>query len=288
MILLQTVYIDVYFLINFTVDILAVYIALKLSKMQMVPIRLILSGVLGATLATVELFLANNAIIHILLCAVFLFLLSLIACRRASIFRRIKFLLLFFVGSFIISGIVNLVYNALDKYAKDFFEGLDKGNENRKILIFSLIILIVIGVFRILLILFSNSISEKSMHLHIEVENKCADVDALVDSGNLVKDPMNMCSVVFLNRTVASQLFPREVLELSDLDKLEMSFKKRVRLIPVTRNGETHIMTGVRVDNISVVVGYSCEEIDATVVIDKEGTYGGYDALAPYIAIEND
>ena len=136
---MRTLYIDVYFLINFTVDILAVYIALKLSKMQTVPIRLILSGVLGATLATVELFLANNAIIHILLCAVFLFVLSLVACRRASILRRIKFLLLFFVGSFIISGVVNLIYNALDKYANDFFESLDKGNENRKILIFSLI-----------------------------------------------------------------------------------------------------------------------------------------------------
>ena len=82
--------------------------------------------------------------------------------------------------------------------------------------------------------------------------------------------------------------FEKGVLELSDLDKLETSFKKRVRLIPVTRNGETHIMTGVRVDNISVVVGDSYEEIDATVVIDKEGTYGGYDALAPYIAMKND
>ena len=285
---MQTIYIDVYFLINFTVDILAIYIALKFSKMKTVAVRLILSALLGAAFATVELFLQENIFLHIALSSVFLILLSFVACRRASILRRIKFLLSFFVASFIISGIVNLVYNVLDKYAKPFFEGMDSSSENRKILIFSLIILIVIGVFRILIMLFSNSMSEKSMRLHIEVENKCAEVDALVDSGNLVKDPMSMCSVIFLNRNAASRLFPSQILELSELDKLESSFKKRIRLIPVTRNGETHIMTGVRVDSISAVHNGDLQEIDATVVIDKEGTYGGYDALAPYFAIGND
>ncbi len=285
---MQTIYIDVYFLINFTVDILAIYIALKFSKMKTVAVRLILSALLGAAFATVELFLKENIFLHITLSSVFLILLSFVACRRASILRRIKFLLSFFVASFIISGIVNLVYNVLDKYAKPFFEGMDSSSENRKILIFSLIILIVIGVFRILIMLFSNSMSEKSMRLHIEVENKCAEVDALVDSGNLVKDPMSMCSVIFLNRNAASRLFPSQILELSELDKLESSFKKRIRLIPVTRNGETHIMTGVRVDSISAVHNGDLQEIDATVVIDKEGTYGGYDALAPYFAIGND
>ena len=48
-------------------------------------------------------------------------------------------------------------------------------------------------------------------------------------------------------------------------------------------------MTGLRVDKVFVLKEKFKEEIDATIVIDKEdGTFGGYYALAPYVtAISN-
>ena len=75
-------------------------------------------------------------------------------------------------------------------------------------------------------------------------------------------------------------------MELSDIDSLNPNFRKRIRLIPVTRNSETHVMTGVRVDKVVICNEKRREEINATIVIDKEeGTFGGYYALAPYVAV---
>ena len=111
----------------------------------------------------------------------------------------------------------------------------------------------------------------------------------MIDTGNLVKDPMNMNPVIFIKKTLAEKILPIEVIELSHLDSLTPDFRKRIRLVPVTQNSQTHVMTGVRVDRVMVFNGNSKEAIDATIVIDKEeGTYGGYYALAPYVAVCSD
>ena len=76
--------------------------------------------------------------------------------------------------------------------------------------------------------------------------------------------------------------------DLTDIDLLDDDYRKRIRLIPVTRLGSTHIVTGVRADSVTVSNGKRCEEVSFTVGIDnEEGTYGGYEVLAPYAAMKN-
>ena len=81
---------------------------------------------------------------------------------------------------------------------------------------------------------------------------------------------------------------PPEITELSTLDMLSDDLRRRVRLVPVTKDGKTHIMIGVRADRIELVTDDRCEPVEMTVVIDREGgKFGGYDALVPLDAIEN-
>ena len=68
---------------------------------------------------------------------------------------------------------------------------------------------------------------------------------------------------------------------------LDYSYKKRIRLIPITKGERTRVMTGVRVDRLLVKVEKKYVETEATVVIDKdEGDFGGYFALAPSVILE--
>ena len=286
---MKTLYIDVYFLINFTVDILAAFVSLRLLNIATTVKRLVFTGITGAILAILHLFLGDNKFVGILMYACFSFLVTVIACRKASASRRIKFLILFYISTFTIGGIVSYIYDLLDEHIGNALAYLDSGAENRKMLFFSLIILLVIGVFRFLIMIFSNSMGEKSVRIGICIDEKRMELDALIDSGNLVRDPMNMNPVIFIKKATAGRLFPSALLELADIDKLAYSYKKRVRLVPVTRNGATHVMTGVRVDSVCLIKeGGRSEEINATIVIDREGgTFGGYEALAPYAAICN-
>ena len=271
-------------MINFTVDILAIFFALKLTHLRADIRRILLCAMLGGVFAILELFIRRKAF-NLLLTALFLLLTAQISCRTASMSRRIKFLLSFYISTFLISGIVSFMYELMDKYLKEI---LIQSNEttNKKALVFSVIILLMIGVLRLFVMIFSSSVNQKSVRIAINIHDKRTEVEALVDTGNLVKDPMNMNPVIFIKKDYARSIFPNEVIELSHLDMLPTEYRKRIRLIPVTRNGQTHVMTGVRVDEVALISSSGKERIDATVVIDKEeGTFGGYLALAPYVAV---
>ena len=284
---MKTLYIDVYFMVNFTVDMLAVFIALKMVHLKASIKRLILSGLLGSLLAVAELFIENK-VWSILLGAIFIILITFICTKEASILRKIKFLISFYIAAFLISGGVTFIYGVMDKHLKDLLI-TSAGSANRKALVFSLIILMMIGVLRLFIMMFSNSINQKSARILIEIGDKSLGLDAMIDTGNLVKDPMNMNPVIFIKKSFAEKILPSEVIDLSNLDSLTPDFRKRIRLVPVTRNSQTHVMTGVRVDRVMVFNGNSKEDINATIVIDKEeGTFGGYYALAPYVAVCSD
>ena len=283
---MKTLYIDVYFMINFTVDILAIFVAQKIVHISINIRRLILSGLIGAIFAVCELFI-DSSLFHILWSSLFILIISVISCKNTSVSRKIKFLLSFYVAVFLIGGIVSFMYQLMDKYLKNILVESNK-SANGKALVFSAVILLIIGALRLFIMLFSGSVNEKSVKIRIELNDKSMEIEALVDTGNLVKDPMNMNPVIFIKRSYAEKIFPSEVIELWHLDSLSTEFKKRIHLIPVTRSAQTHVMTGVRVDKVTVYSGDRAERIDATIVIDKEeGTFGGYYALTPYVAICN-
>ena len=288
MITLKTLYADVYFLINFTVDILAISIALRICNIKFKIGRVMFSGAMGAAFAFVDLFLPQYRALRFLLAILFTLIISWISCGKVSLYRYAKFIAYFYIASFFISGAVTYLYELLDKYFGNIFVEVDSSG-SRRALIFSLIILLIIGILRILIMFFSNSISEKCIRLYIRIEGKTLELESLIDTGNLVRDPMNMNPVVFLKPIAAAYIFPAQIIDLSEIDKLSNDYKKRIRLVPITKGGETHVMTGVRVDEIAVYNSAGKrEEIDATIVIDKEGgTYGGYEALMPYAAIKD-
>ena len=280
---MKTLYIDVYFMINFTVDILAIFVALKMVHLGIRMGRIILCGILGGAFAILELFLPIKAL-EVLLAAIFLLLITQISCIGASWSRRIKFLFSFYISTFLISGIVNFMYQLMDRYVKNI--AIESGQStNKKALAFSLIILLMIGALRLFIMMFSGATNETNVDLVINIGGKRLEIEALIDTGNLVKDPMNMNPVIFIKKAYAERIFAKEVLELSHLDDLPLEYRKRIRLIPVTRGGQTHVMTGVKVDSVIMRREEREEPLDATIVIDKEeGTYGGYFALAPYVA----
>ena len=285
---MKTFYIDVYFLVNFTVDLLSIHLALRLTKVSSTFSRVLIASVFGASLSILELFFISSALGSLILNLCFLTALCIFAPRSCRFFIRIRFCFFFFIVESLFGGLVYLYYATLDKYLKDRLAGFVGGTENRKALIFSIIILFSNGVIRLMMFLFSSSSSEKTAKLRVKIGNRYVESDALIDSGNLVTDPMNMNPVLFIKPSLAKDLLPREVVELCGIDELDREYKKRIRLIPITRFGQTHVMTGIRPDSVTVVSGEKERAVELTVAIDKEGgTYGGYEMLAPAAALEN-
>ena len=135
---------------------------------------------------------------------------------------------------------------------------------------------------------FSGVESEESARVEISFMDNTAVVSAFVDSGNLAVDPMDMSPILLLKRDVAKSILPENIIDLCNIDSLDRSVKKRIRLIPVSRGGQTHVLVGVKADAVRLIDGESSEELRVTLAIDKEGgDFGGYKALMPSAALIN-
>jgi len=285
---LRTLYIDVYFLINFTVDVLAVYFASRLSKVGVSGRRGVLAALFGALSACLIVLYGGEGMPSFLFSALSLFMIAIIATGKISKRRRWKFIFSFLIFEALSGGAAYYLWSFLDKYIYEKFSTSGGGATNRKLILFSLLVLLSIGVFKMIVSFFSNLECEGSVKCEIRFFDKSVQTEAFVDSGNLAIDPMDMRPVLFIKKEVAQKLFPESVIELKDPDSLDRAVRKRIRLVPVTRGQQTHVLTGMRVDSVQVFGKNGSEEISVTVAIDKEGgNYGGYSALMPSAAIND-
>lgn len=284
----KTLYIDVYFLINFTVDILSLYFASRFSKVPTSIKRLIISALFGGISAVTVVLMPENALIKLIVSTLGLITMGIIAPKKVSYQRKIKFIFAFLIFEALVGGFVSFVWGILDKYISALFTEMDGGAVNRKMLVLSLIVLLSIGVFKMLISFFSNVESEGSVSLEISFLDKKTTVSAFVDSGNLAIDPMDMSPIILIKQDLAKDILPGNIIDLCDIDSLDRSVKKRIRLIPISRGGETHVLVGVKADSVKMINDDKTEELLVTLAIDKEGgTFGGFKALMPSAALNN-
>lgn len=282
---MKTLYIDIYFLINFTVDVVSLYFAGLFSKIKCKNKRIILAAAIGAFASCLIIFI-DYAFISIL-ASVLSLLIMIFVCIGISISKRsVVFGISFLVFISLIGGFVSYFWEFLSKV----FEGyvIENDRINRKVLFLAIIVLLSIGVFKMFITVMNTSNIDTKVDLSIQLQDKMCEAEALIDTGNLAIDPMSMRPVMIVKKELAKRLLPEEIIELSNVDGIDASMKKRIRLVPISRGGQTHVLVGIRPDNVKVKAKNSYEEIDVIIAIDKEGgDYGGFLALMPASAIKN-
>ncbi len=284
---MQTLYIDVYFFINFTVDMLSLFISSKLCALYVRFRRLFLLSFFFSLFACAYI-LFKGIILKICVSVLFFLFFTVFIARNMSILRRIKAFITFYITQALLGGIVYSMYVWIERNLSGKLLPGSLDSENRYALVISLLILFSIGVIKILLMLLPSDIKEENIKISLKIGGAYVEADALIDSGNLVCDPMNMSPVVFIKENLAERILPENIISLSNVDALPLDLQRRIRLIPLTRNGETHVIVGVRMDKVELIRNNKREEINVTVAIDNErGTFGGYFALLPLRAVKN-
>ena len=281
----MTLYIDVYFLINFTVDLLAVYFSCTFSKTRCSVKRMITASLIGALYSVFAvLFFNNKFLIFVISFFIFAFMI-LIITRGLKIYRKFKYAISFLLFQLFIGGCVYYGYCTLSNYISDkMLEGITENNKS--ILILSLLVLLSIGIIKLILLFFNNVRCEGSAVIELHLNERHIKFDALIDSGNLAKDPFDSSPVMLIGVNEA-----RKLVDLPDsaekYDNLLVELKKRIRIIPITRGGIKKILYGIKPDKAFYVKGKCKTEIKITMAIDyDEGVYGGYTGLIPLSALE--
>ena len=282
---MRVLYIDVYFLINFTVDLLSLYFSLAMLHFSPVRWRLVLSSLIGATYASLSVLLHTSTALLLILSLVSLIGMILLISPGVGMYRRMKLSFLFLFLQLLIGGIVHFGYDLLRRLLSNV--GLSGSVENRKLLYLAALILLALGILRLAMALLSGASGEESLEIGITVMGRRYYGSALVDSGCFLCDPLDGTAVVLIKRGVAERLLPDEFL-FENMSSIPEEYKKKLRLIPIRVFGAQRILTGIRPDDFYICKNSKKERVRVVLAYDKEdGDYEGYKVLIPSAIAKN-
>jgi hypothetical protein len=137
---------------------------------------------------------------------------------------------------------------------------------------------------RLVSLLFKNTASVRSLELKLVIGQKEYITCGLVDTGNMLSDPLDGRPVIIVKKSV---LFGNEKIKVSAiLNNADTDYKKLIRIIPIKGVGQTKVLYGLRC-KAYLLNGKKNTEIKATEAVcaidEDEGSFGGFDALIPAV-----
>ncbi len=278
---MQTLYIDVYFLVNFVVDTVSLFFGMRLSRATESFWRCVLGGALAALVSVVCVLVTMPRVLFFL----FFFgsLLAICALVAAKDTKKIYFRLLlwFLLLESLIGGVVYALYMHLDNIIKNINIATNSGAENRMFLYLATAALFGIGAVRLISLLFCSARQIRMMQLSCTLFDTPIALDCLYDSGNFLTDPTSAYPVVLVKSRALVNVLSEDFL-CERYDRLPEAYATLLRLIPVHGVSGIRILSGLVVRDAVLSDGET--EIKRTIVLapDKEdGDFGGYLGLLP-------
>lgn len=284
---MKTFYIDVYFLINFTIDLLALYFASLYFRLPARLWRLCFSAGVGAGAACALILLSVQGVVSVLFGALSLFFMLHIAAGRVRFFRFLRFSLGFLFLELLLGGTVYFLYGALERLFNIIKIEGNYGAENRKLLLFAILVLLGVGALHLASAALASACGEHICEVSFSLFDKKIRVCAFVDSGNLLRDPLDGTAVMLWKAGEAAGYLPPSLLGGCAGVSENGRMKSRLRLIPLHTGERTRMLCGYRAENAEVRIQKRWEKVKLIIAIDEEdGSYGGYGALLPSAVLD--
>lgn len=273
----MTVYVDIIFLENLCMNYIILFATGLIGKSKIKQIRLMLSSILGSVYAILTfssiLKSFSGLIIKVLLSIGMVYL----AYKPFNIKKLFKMLLVFYLTSFVFGGCAFALLYFVKPEEIFMKDGLFIGTYPIKIALLGGIVgfSLVITTFKIV----KSKISKNDMFCDIVVHlnGKSSKVKAMIDTGNLLKDPISRIPVIVVEKEMIEGLVPKNILDHTEdiivgkendiLEELENSnWIAKFRMIPFTSLGKQHgLLLGIKADKVEIF--YEDSELEITSVI---------------------
>ena len=283
----EEIYADVLFIINFSMDFLSLYIVGRLMHFVMEAKRVIAGASLGALYGVLELLMTLTALRQTALTLGVLCLMCLVAFGRKSFRTYITSVGLTFGVSMLIGGIMTSAFLKLGNAVSYLEIGGTIATVYGEIPVWKFAVFALFSALITWLLgkLFRRKRSQRVCLVRMRFDGREREFPALVDSGNLLEEPVSGTPVIFL-KGKAAKLLPKELLSAmkNGVASLSLPEAGKLRVIPgKTVSGEGILLAAVP-ENISLRSGRGWETRRALVAVDfSDGDFGGFEALVPEI-----
>lgn len=259
----MTIYLDIILCENLLMNyiiLFATYVIIK-QKTKHPQIRMILSSLLGSIYAIIVylniLSIYTNLLAKITLSVVMVY----IAFAPPNVKQLLKQILIFYLVSFIFGGCTFALIYFLKPENVEMKNGVFVGMYPIRVGLIAGVIAFIIT--QIAFKINKSKLNNKNTFIEIELynKNKMTKARALLDSGNMLKEPISQKPVIVVEKTTLSKIIPEEVLDYiekivggDDQEKNEMQeYLSKIRMVPFMSLGkENGMLIGIRLDKIKI------------------------------------
>ena len=260
----MTVYIDVVLIENLIMNYIILFTTGLILKLKIQSIRILIASLLGAIYSIIAYTGVLKIYSSFLLKIVLSVLIVYIAFNPQNVRKMWKDLLIFYLTSFVFGGAAfSLIYivKPQDIIMKN---GLFLGTYPLKTVILGAVIAfaVIIAAFSIV----KSRISKKDMFCEIEtkINNKIVRTRAMIDTGNMLKEPITNTPVVVVEHTLLYECIPKEILNNleniigGDFKKVPEQIKEKyiskLKLIPFSSLGKQNgMLLGIKPEYIKII-----------------------------------
>ena len=260
----MTIYIDVVFLENLVMNSIILIASGIILKKKLKWIRILLASSLGAIYTIIGYISVLQIYSNLVLKVILSILIIYIAFNPQTVKQLWKDVLIFYLTSFVFGGVAFALIYVLKPQDILMKNGLFLGTYPLKTVLLAAIVafIIIIAAFAIV----KTKFSKKDMFCEVEVElnNKKIKTRAMIDTGNLLKEPITNTPVIVLEHTLLYECVPKEILdnlesilggELVKIpEEIRNEYISRLKLIPFASLGKQNgMLVGIKADSLRVV-----------------------------------
>lgn len=256
----MTIYVDMVFLENLIMNYIILYATAIISKSNKKFIRLIIASSVGGAYA-ILMYIAEINFLATLLLKLFLSIaIVYIAYKPKTTKALFKTMSIFYLVSFTFGGVSFMLLYFLKPNDIKIVNGVFIGMYPIKIVLLGGIIgfcFIVVSIKNI-----KGKFSSKDMFCNIKIffNNRVVKVSAMVDSGNLLKEPITGMPVIIVEKDELDEIIPNKILDNLDgiisgeFDSIADLYNISFRVIPFSTIGKNNgLLLGFKPDYIQVI-----------------------------------
>lgn len=288
----MTIYLDVVLVENLIMNYIILYATGIILKINIKHIRLIISSLLGAIYSIIAymsvLEIYSSIILKIILSVVIVY----ISYNPQNVKQLWKHILIFYMTSFVFGGAAfALIYivRPQEIFTKN---GLFLGTYPLKTILLGAIIafFVIITSFKIV----KSKISKKDMFclVKVKINNKEIETKVMIDTGNLLKEPISNTPVIVLEHTLLYDCIPKEILnnlekilggEFSNVpEEIKNQYISKLKVIPFSSLGKQNgMLMGIKPEYIIIKNEEQEKKINNVIIgiynksLTKRGEYRG-------------
>ena len=286
----MTIYLDVIFLENIVINYIILYVTGLISKSKIKQRKLLLGALTGAFYSVIyyllKLKIYSSFIIKIILSIVIIY----VSFNSSNLKDLLKKTLLFYLSSFVFGGAAISIIYMVNSQNVTIQNGVLVGSYTIRTILIGIIVayFTLIFAFKIM----KSKISKKDLicEISININNIEIKTKALIDTGNLLKEPITNLPVIVMEHTLLYDVIPKEILnntekilggDFSEIpEDIKEKYYSRLKVIPFSSLGKINgMLLGIKGENLIIDLKEERKRIDKVMVgiynksLTKRGEY---------------